>query len=368
MNERRIRVLVVEDSPTMRDLMVHLLAADARFTVVGTAADGEEAVRAVERLRPDVVTMDFHLPKLDGLGATRRIMETVPTPIVVVSSSAARDEVAGTFRALEAGALAIVDKPAQVGGEAAKKLIETVSLMAEVKVVRRWPRRTRAVAPPDAAPASPAVPPPLAPRLVAIGASTGGPQVLQTILAGLPAAFPLPIAIVQHISPGFTDGFAEWLGHSAAVPVRVARHGMPLAAGCAYVAPEGAHLLVAAEAGGGGRLLLAADAPQNGHQPSVSRLFAAVADGFGAAAVGVLLSGMGRDGALELKRMHSCGATTLVQSPETSVVAGMPGEAIKLGAASLVLAPEQIAETLGRLARHGGEPPVTVEESHGGKI
>lgn len=363
MTERRIRVLVVEDSPTMRDLMVHLLAGDARFEVVGTAADGEEAVRAVERLRPDVVTMDFHLPKLDGLGATRRIMETRPTPIVVVSSSAARDEVAGTFRALEAGALAIVDKPALAAGEVAKKLLETVRLMAEVKVVRRWPQRAHPAAAPAAAPASTA-----APRLVAIGASTGGPQVLQAILAGLPAAFPLPIAIVQHISPGFTDGFAEWLGHSAAVPVRVASHGMPLAAGCAYVAPEGAHLLVAADASGGGTLLLAADAPQNGHRPSVSRLFAAVADGFGAAAVGVLLSGMGRDGAAELKRMHGRGATTIVQSPETSVVPGMPGEAIKLGAASLVLAPEQIAETLGRLARRSSESPVTVGESHDGKI
>lgn len=338
MSDKPIRVLVVEDSPTLRELLVHILGSDPRLAVAGTAEDGEAGVEAARCLKPDVITMDFHMPRMGGVEAVRRIMETAPVPIVVVSGSASRHEVHATFRMLDAGALVMIAKPAATDDEAARKLLETVRLMAEVKVVRRWPRRE---SPSVAAPSAAGVPA----RLVALGASTGGPQVLQAILATLPRDFPAPVVIVQHISPGFSEGFAEWLTQTSGIPVRLARHGALLAGGQAWLAPEGHHMLVTPE----GRISLSPDPPLNGHRPSVSRLFASVAEAYGPGAVGVLLTGMGRDGAAELRLMRDRGALTIVQTPETAVVPGMPGEAIRLGAAVQVLAPEQIGGAL-RLA------------------
>ena len=353
---KRIRVLVVEDSPVSRDLIVYLLSQDRRLEVVGTAADGLEAIEQTRRLHPDVVTMDIHMPKMDGLEATRVIMETIPTPIVVVSSTTQRYEVAATFRILEAGALAMVDKPSSLSGQSAAKLLEIVRLMAEVKVVRRRPRVPAAVAAEPAAavegPTTSAV------RVVAIGASTGGPLVLGTILAGLPKDFPAPVLITQHISPGFTEGFAQWLGQSSGFPVKLATQGEPLSAGRAYVAPDGTHLTVTVDGPAGCRAALNTEPPENGHRPSVSQLFRSVARGCGGDGVGVLLSGMGRDGAAELKRMQEQGALTIVQSPESSVVPGMPSAAIELGAGSLVLPPERIAAALTRAAAGTRTGPV----------
>lgn len=339
MTTKPVRVLVVDDSAVERDLLSYLLARDTRLQVAGTAADGEAALAEVARLKPDVITMDLNMPKLDGIDATRRIMETVPTPIVIVSGCNVRTEVAAGFRAIEAGALAIVEKPLGIEGEEVRRLVDTVRLMAEVKVVRRWPRH-----PP---------PPHGAVGVVAIGASTGGPLALRTVLAGLPRNFPVPIAIVQHMSPGFTEGFGDWLAQTSGFAVEVAGPGEALLPGHAYLAPDGAHLLVT-QGGGNGRAALAAEAPENGHLPSVSRLFRSAAEVFGSAAIAVLLSGMGRDGAAELKLLREAGALTIAQSPETSVVAGMPGEAIALGAAVHVLPPHRIPAVLQEaVARQG---------------
>ncbi len=345
---KRIRVLVVEDSPVVRELLVYILGRDPAIQVSGTAADGEEAIEAVTRAKPDVITMDIYMPRMDGLDATRKIMETVPTPIVIVSGSFNRKEVAATFRALEAGALAIVEKPSSIdlpdGEAAANKLVQTVKLMAEVKVVRRWPRKEAVLATP-ALPAAARKPLAAEIKMVAIGASTGGPLVLQTILRGLPKNFPIPIAIVQHIASGFTEGFIDWLGQSSGFPAQVAAHGGQLLAGHAYVAPDGFHMKVEA----GNRVALSRDGPENGHRPSVSCLFRSVATVFGSGAIGVLLSGMGKDGAKELLLMKEKGAMTIAQDRESAVVPGMPGEAIDLGAATYVLTPDKIVETLGDL-------------------
>ncbi len=345
---KRIRVLVVEDSPVVRELLVYILGRDPAIQVSGTAADGEEAIEAVTRAKPDVITMDIYMPRMDGLDATRKIMETVPTPIVIVSGSFNRKEVAATFRALEAGALAIVEKPSSIdlpdGEAAANKLVQTVKLMAEVKVVRRWPRKEAVLATP-ALPAAARKPLAAEIKMMAIGASTGGPLVLQTILRGLPKNFPIPIAIVQHIASGFTEGFIEWLGQSSGFPAQVAAHGGQLLAGHAYVAPDGFHMKVEA----GNRVALSRDGPENGHRPSVSCLFRSVATVFGSGAIGVLLSGMGKDGAKELLLMKEKGAMTIAQDRESAVVPGMPGEAIDLGAAMYVLTPDKIVETLGDL-------------------
>src|SRR5665811_2307336 len=202
MDTPMIKVLVVEDSPVVREFLVHILGADPGIQVIGTANDGEQALEAVARKRPDVITMDIHMPKLDGLEATRRIMETHPTPIVIVSGSTDPREVATTFRAMEAGAVAVLRRPAGIGHPdheaTVRELVQTVKLMSEVKVVRRWPRVRREISVPG--PPEPVVGrAPAGVKVVAIGASTGGPPVLQTILAGLPKDFPAPVLIVQHM-------------------------------------------------------------------------------------------------------------------------------------------------------------------------
>lgn len=347
-----IRVLVVEDSPTVREFLLQILGADPAIEVVGTAETGEEALDAVERTRPDIITMDVHMPRMNGFDATRRIMETHPTPIVIVSGAADATDTTKVFRAIESGALAVLRKPSGVGHpehqQSAADLVCTVKLMSEVKVVRRWPRFRQAES-------LPAVSVPTEfrfhstqtqIRLVAIGASTGGPPVLQTILAGLPRNFPVPVLIVQHIAAGFTQGFVEWLAQSSSLPVRVPAHGQSVFPGEVYVAPDGLHMAVGTD----GRVQLMSGEPENGLRPSVACLFRSVAKAYGQNAVGVLLTGMGKDGAWELKLMKEQGAVTIAQDRETSVVHGMPGEAIRLGGATYVLPPEKICLALTSLA------------------
>lgn len=348
----QIGVLVVEDSPTVRELLVHILGTDPGLRILGTASDGEEALVEVRRRRPDVITMDIHMPRMDGLEATRRIMETAPTPIVLVSGSEDPRQVATTFDAMEAGALAVLRRPVGPGHPdhvaMASELVQTVKLMAEVRVVRRWPRsRLQGAAPRPVARESRRVA--KRARIVAIGASTGGPPVLETILAGLPKDFPLPVLIVQHMAAGFVTGFVDWLARTSTLPVHVARQGELLLAGHAYVAPDALQMRI----DGAGRVALAPGAPVNGLCPSVSVLFRSIEEVFGGAAIAGLLSGMGRDGADELQRLRAAGAVTFAQDQESSVVHGMPGEAIRLDAAAFVLSPEKIAGVLTSVANHG---------------
>lgn len=342
----RIRVLVVEDSPVVRDFLTHVLNLVPDFQVVGVAHDGEQAIAMVRDCLPDVVTMDIHMPRIDGFEATRRIMETHATPIVIVSGSSTVTEAVTACRALEAGALAAVPRPYGFGhpefASSAERLAETVRLMAGVKVVRRWPRR--GVETGGARPVTP-VPARADTRIVAIGASTGGPAVVATILGALPKAPPFPVVIVQHICAGFTTGFAEWLGQAAGLPVHVATDAELLLPGHVYVAPSGAHMGVT----GAYRAALDASPSENGVRPSVSHLFRSVAAAFGRNAVGILLTGMGTDGAEALKLIRDRGGLTIAQDRASSVVFGMPGEAVRLGAPVHVLPPEQIAAVLAGL-------------------
>jgi len=343
-----IRVLLADDSATVREYLAYLLGEDPTLEVVGTARDGLEAVAEAERLKPDIIVMDVHMPRMNGFEATHQIMERTPTPIVIVSASISREEVAITFEALKAGALTVVDKP---GGpdhprhaESAQRLVETVKLMAEVKVVRRFPRRKRPVTPPS-------FPPPSGRtiRLIAIGASTGGPQVLAEILAGLPANFGVPILIVQHIAPGFTEGLAQWLGQETRLGVKLAEPREAVQPGTVYLAPNGWQTGVTKDGG----IRLTKEVLEDGFCPSASHLFQSVAEAYGRSAMGVLLTGMGRDGASGLRRLREAGAVTIAQDKATSVVFGMPGEAVRLGAAEYVLAPAQIAAAIRSLATHG---------------
>jgi two-component system chemotaxis response regulator CheB len=349
-----IRVLIVDDSAVAREFLAHILKSDPDLEVAGFAESGAEALAAVMQIRPDAVTMDVHMPVLDGYEATVAIMGAAPTPIIIVSASTSVKDTPSLFRALDAGALAAVLRPPGIGhpdhAAAAQQLIVTVKAMAEIKLDRRPAGETQAAftAPlrrPIAQAASVI-------QLVAIGASIGGPPVLNTILSLLKPALPVPVLIVQHISLGFVQGFAEWLGAASNYPVHLAANGEQPLPGHAYVAPEGYHLGVAA----GPRLLLSSAPPEHGSRPSVSCLLRSVAPVQGPGAAGVLLTGMGRDGAAELKLLRDTGAPTLVQDEASSVVHGMPGEAIRLGAAALVQSPERIAATLLGLTRNSRGP------------
>jgi two-component system chemotaxis response regulator CheB len=281
------------------------------------------------------------------LAWVRQIMQTKPLPIVVASPPGGRADERQAFELLSAGAVSVVHEPdhRDEGGDEAG-LVQTVRLMSEVKVVRRWPKE------PGAHPAAPAAIPPrpveLArlPRrrveLVAIGASTGGPVVLKDVLAPLPATFPVPIVVVQHMARGFMQGLADWLSSACAMRVEVATAGTRLQRGCIYLAPDGVHTRLGPDA----MLVCAPGEPVNGHMPAVSCLFASVAAHAGRNAIGILLTGMGRDGAQELKQMKDAGAITVAQDRASSTIHGMPGEAIRAGAATYVMSPQEIAAAL----------------------
>jgi len=344
MDPSKIRVLVVDDSMVIRLFLVHLLESDPQISVIGAVNDGQAAVDFVKSNKPDVVLMDVHMPRLDGFEATRCIMETNPVPIVICSSTLDTRDVAIAFQALEVGAIACIEKP--LGREhpdfpaQARHLLETIKLMSEVRVVRRR-ARVPARPLPEARvagfdPSSAAV------KLIGIGASTGGPPVLQTIFAGLPRDFPIPILVVQHITPGFLRGMATWLSETTGMPVHIATHGLVPLPSHIYLAPDECHMGV----GVFGEILLS-DTPKEHHlRPAVSFLFRSLTKAFGPHTLGVLLTGMGRDGAEELKRMKDSGAVTIAQDRESSVVHGMPGAAIALDGATYILPPDKIAAAL----------------------
>jgi two-component system, chemotaxis family, protein-glutamate methylesterase/glutaminase len=346
-----IKVFVVDDSPTAREYLVHIFESDPAIEVIGTAHDGAKAVELADKLKPDVITMDIHMPFMNGIEATRKIMETNPVPIVIVSGVWDPKEVETTFKAIEAGALAVVQRPGGAGQpeceDSRKELISKVKLMSEVRVVRRWPRpRQQSAAsfdlPPTAGHQS------ISPRrevgVVAIGASTGGPLALRTILSGIPSHFPAPLLIVQHIASGFIGGMLEWLSETSSLHLHVARKAERMLPGHAYFAPDGLDMGVDKD----GTIHLSKDGPP-GIRPSVAYLFRSVMEAFGAGSVGVLLTGMGKDGAQELKALKDKGALTIAQDEESCVVFGMPGEAARIDAARYVLPPDEIAAMLARI-------------------
>lgn len=351
-----IRVLIVEDSLTVRAHLADVLSRDADIRVVGQAENGRRAIELCCQLRPDVITLDIVLPVLSGLAVTEFVMAYCPTPILIVSASANRGDLFKTYDALTAGAVDVLEKPGpdDVGEVWERRFLAAVKLISRIKVVTHPRLKLGAFG------RIPVVPPPPpvrcgsdgpSPRLVAMGASTGGPAAIQEILRALGSDFPLPILLVLHIGELFATAFAEWLDVQSPIRVRYAGDGDPLP--CrgepqVIVAPPGRHLVAQ-----DGRLRLTADPERHSCRPSVDALFESVALDVGAGAVGCLLTGMGRDGAQGLLAIRRAGGTTLAQDEATSVVFGMPHEAIMLGAADRVLPLEELGPTLLALAGSG---------------
>lgn len=345
----KVRILVVEDSPTVRNRLVEIIAADPNMELVGAAADGKEAIEICQRCRPDVITMDMMLPVMSGLAATEYIMAHCPTPILVVSASINRGELFKIYEALAAGAVDVLEKPngTEAEGIWERRFLAMVKLVARIRVithVRARLTRLRERPPTAIGAASETVPRKY--DLVAIGASTGGPGAIVEILRGLPAAFDLPILFVLHINEPFGTAFADWLDGQTPRRVDYVRDGAPVASarGRVMVPPGGQHLVVR-----DGRLRLTLDAERHSCRPSVDVLFESVAAEYGGSAVACLLTGMGRDGALGLRKVREAGGVTIAQDESTSIIYGMPREAALLGAAQQVLRLGDIAPRLASL-------------------
>lgn len=338
-----IKVLIVEDSVVTKELLTYILNSADGIKVIGTASNGEEALEFIKEQKPDIITMDMNMPKMDGFEAIEEIMSTNPIPILIVSSNWKSSDVESAFKALEVGAVGFVEKPWGINHpdyqDNANKLIEAVRLMSEIKVVRRWSKNKDIKK--DKANAVTYTPNKRKNiKLICIGVSTGGPTVVQKILEKFPKNLPVPIAIVQHITVGFLGGLVEWLNTSSALPVHIAKNDEVMQPGHVYLAAEKFQMKI----NGDNKVILTEDKDENGIKPSVSYLFRSVAEVHKDCAIGILLTGMGRDGAKELLTMREKGAVTIVQDKETSIVHGMPGEAIKLGAAQYVLSPEKIVD------------------------
>lgn len=337
--KNQIEILIVDDSETARMLLTHIIESDPALKVAGYASSSQEALEWLQIQTPDVITMDIFMPKVNGYETTRKIMETKPLPIVIISSAYNEYNTELSFKAIEAGALAILKKPvgsASPGYEReAKEIISTIKTIAAIKCIKRSPLRIPSLK-------IETIPNKI--EAIAIGASLGGPVALEEILSNLTVPFPFPIYIVQHITSGFTEGLAKWLNESSKIPITIARHGEQAQANHVYLAPDENQMEIAS----GGIISIT---PTKGIQPSIDRLFHTAANTYRSRVVGIILTGMGRDGSSELLYMKQQGGYTIAQDKESSVIFGMPKEAIELNAAMQILSLDQIAQFLNNLAK-----------------
>jgi len=333
-----VQVMVVDDCNIARHVMKLILQSDKEIEVCASVPDGESALSLVQTNKPDVITMDLNMPGLNGLEVTKRIMETAPVPIIIVTSDT--KSAANPFHLLEAGAVAVLRSPAPPGHpeheQTAAQLIKTIKALAGVKLLRPSERqRERAAA------SSSKVATGSGAKVIALGASTGGPQVLRQILCGLPADFPIPIIVTQHIAKGFTASLVKWLNGKSPLALSVAEQGEKLQPAHVYVAPDDKHLGITP-----GLAVELSSANEYTMRPSISYMFKSLERSFGKNCVAVLLTGMGRDGAAEMAVLKAKGALTIAQDRDSSLIHGMPGEAIAFGGVCEVLSPDKIIERL----------------------
>jgi len=353
MNDKKIKVLIVEDSIVAQKLLKILVLSDERFLLVAVAENGKQAIEYVRKFSPDVISMDIQMPVMDGIEATRYIMQNNPVPIVIVSGFYHETEVDMAMKVLEAGAVTIIARPDGPSYpksiQSAQKYLNTLRIMSQIKVVRRKKQNVTIPAPAKAFLTNTDLTKPIQNQkyqVLAIGASAGGPPALSTILAGLPADFALPVLVVQHIDSIFAEGFASWLNSFSKLPVSLAVDKEKILPGHVYIPPGDFHLTVE-----DGKIQLYKDPTTKGLCPSVDVLFKSVCKNYGKNAIAVILSGMGKDGAAELKNLFDSGAFTIAQTENSCLVFGMPGEAVKLGAAFKVLSPENITSEIINLTK-----------------
>lgn len=347
-----IQVLLVDDSEVSLMVLRNILESEQEISIIGVARDGAEAIRLASRLSPDIITMDINMPGLDGFSTTRHIMENTPVPIIIVSGIDNLEEIQASFRAVEAGALGVYRKPPAVTDpdykRASLELISAIRTYAEVRVVKR--RDTTLRRPDDILLPVPDSTCCLDAKVIVMGASTGGPQAVQELLKNLKGDFSLPIVLVQHMSPGFIEGYASWLSESTGIRTRVAENGEAVRPGEVLLAPDGKHIGITKNF----TIQFSYTEPEHNLRPSVSYLFRSAAENCGKHTLGILLSGMGTDGARELLQIRNKGGCTIIQSRETSFVYGMPGAAEKIKAGMHSLSPQEIAGFLTGLTVKNG--------------
>lgn len=360
MGQKIIKVLLVEDSPIVTLILKRILASSPDIEVVGTAVNGLEALKLMPKVQPDVICTDLHMSKMNGLELTQRVMATDPKPILVISASVQEDNQENVFNLLEAGAVDIFPKPAaglkSDYDRAAQELISKIKVLSGVSVFTHRHSKSKVnrlnpgkiqmpVQNYNIARGLPSYDNIKLYNIIAIGASTGGPQALYNIFSQLPASLRVPVICVQHISEGFLTGLVDWLAGGSQLPVRIALAGEFPKPGTIYFSPERYHLLLNDR----GRFVYSQAAPEGGHRPSVTVMMKSVAQFYGKRTVGVLLTGMGRDGADGMQAIARAGGFTIAQNEETSVVFGMPKEAIALGGVQKILPIGAIAPMLLRL-------------------
>ncbi len=348
-----INVLIVDDSLTTREYLKQIINSDPVLRIAGEAKNGEEAVVLTESKKPDVVIMDIQMPGINGYEATRSIMEKCPVPIIVHSTLFAPEQTENIFKAMKAGAVAVSQKPPGIGHPDSKhlveKLLKTIKLMSEVKVIRLLKQKTKRhghvkehLHQKVSAKAGSQV------EIIAIGASTGGPPVLQSILSNLKTDFTIPIMIVQHIANGFLEGMVEWLSKTTPIPLKIPKAGERVKSGHVYFAPEDHQVGITASH----NFHIHKTFNDNNLKRPINYLFSSVAQTYKKKSIGILLTGMGSDGAVGLKEMKTKKAITIAQDSESCVVFGMPKEAIKLDAATYILSPPDITAFLNKISRN----------------
>lgn len=352
-----VKVVIAEDSSTIRYILKKILDSDPKITVVASAKNGIEAVELVAKHKPDLVTMDIRMPLMNGFEATQEIMKTNPTPILVISSSVNSDDLNITFNAIKAGALDIVEKPKGNYSfdfeKISKRLINKVKILSEVKVIRhrgnfqpklkdyenKAPAPTREYKRPIVNEHKKKLP-----ELIAIVSSTGGPKALLRVLSQLDKNFPIPICVVQHITPGFGQGLITWLNRDCPIEVKFAEEGEKLKAGTVYFAKDDRHLTIKDKS-----VKYIDEDAVVGLRPYGNYLLDSIAKDYAADAIGIVLTGMGRDGADGLKKMKDKGAYTIGQDEKSCVVYGMPKEALDIGALSTQMPLDEIAGYLTKM-------------------